>query len=86
MAEFTVDSIFERILKREMEILIAEKQKSCQMGATNDLATDRLVEAYFLKTQYEDRKHAYESENRFRKTVEEERDRYRESARKLRGE
>lgn len=82
MAEFSVEVVFNRILKREMETLLAEKQKQCQSGAILDLAADRLTEAYFLKKQYEYEKGAHNSEKSYRISQTEELERVRESLRK----
>ena len=42
------ENIFNRVLKREMKVLMDEKSKSCQSGAIIDIATDRVIEAYAM--------------------------------------
>lgn len=76
MSHYTVDKVFERVLKREMAVLIAEKSKQCQVGATIDLATDRLVEAYFLKSQYDDMVRSRDFERSCHASEKSERQRY----------
>lgn len=80
----SVEQVFEKVLKREMDVLITEKNKQCQSGAVIDLATDRLVEAYFLRKTYEDMLRSRDFERSCHRIEKSERERYQELLRKER--
>lgn len=83
--EYTIETVFNRVLEREMDVLLTEKAKMCQSGVVIDLATNRLVDAYYLKSQYVDMKKSRDFERSCYEMARDERDRYQKLLREERG-